>query len=472
MRENGSVSTVAQKKHHIVIIGGGPGGYEAALAGIQLGAQVTLIERNGVGGSAVLTDVVPSKGLIATADAASAVAAASQLGIVYGNTELKLDLGAINKRLKAMALEQSEELTQNLIDHGVRLIHGSGRLDGNHHVIATHSDGEQERLEAKTIIVSVGAHPRTLTSAMPDGERILTWLDLYDLTEVPEHMIVVGSGVTGAEFASAFLGLGSKVTLVSSRDKVLPGEDEDAAELIESVFRARGMQVLNKTRAEKVENTGAGVRVTLADGAVIEGSHCLMAVGGIPNTEGLGLEEAGVELTETGHVAVNRVARTSRANVYAVGDCTNFLPLASVSSMQGRTAVFHTMGDVAAPTQLRNVAANVFTSPEIASVGWSQKAVEEGLVDATVHKIELEANPRAKMQGLTEGFIKVIASAGSGTVIGGVVVAPRASELIYPIALAVENRLTVDQVAKTFAVYPSMSTSITEAARALHQPLA
>lgn len=472
MRENGSVSTVAQKKHHIVIIGGGPGGYEAALAGIQLGAQVTLIERNGVGGSAVLTDVVPSKGLIATADAASAVAAASQLGIVYGNTELKLDLGAINKRLKSMALEQSEELTQNLIDLGVRLIQGSGRLDGNHHVIATHSDGEEERLEAKTIIVSVGAHPRTLPSALPDGERILTWLDLYDLTEVPEHMIVVGSGVTGAEFASAFIGLGSKVTLVSSRDKVLPGEDEDAAELIEQVFRARGMNVLNKTRAEKVENTGAGVRVTLADGAVIEGSHCLMAVGGIPNTEGLGLAEAGVEVTESGHVVVNRVARTSRANVYAVGDCTNFLPLASVSAMQGRTAVFHTMGDVAAPTQLRNVAANVFTSPEIASVGWSQKAVEEGLVDATVHKIELEANPRAKMQGLTEGFIKVIASAGSGTVIGGVVVAPRASELIYPIALAVENRLTVDQVAKTFAVYPSMSTSITEAARALHQPLA
>jgi dihydrolipoamide dehydrogenase len=472
MRENGSVSTVAQKKHHIVIIGGGPGGYEAALAGIQLGAQVTLIERNGVGGSAVLTDVVPSKGLIATADAASAVAAASQLGIVYGNTELKLDLGAINKRLKSMALEQSEELTQNLIDLGVRLIQGSGRLDGNHHVIATHSDGEEERLEAKTIIVSVGAHPRTLPSALPDGERILTWLDLYDLTEVPEHMIVVGSGVTGAEFASAFIGLGSKVTLVSSREKVLPGEDEDAAELIEQVFRARGMNVLNKTRAEKVENTGAGVLVTLADGAVIEGSHCLMAVGGIPNTEGLGLAEAGVEVTESGHVVVNRVARTSRANVYAVGDCTNFLPLASVSAMQGRTAVFHTMGDVAAPTQLRNVAANVFTSPEIASVGWSQKAVEEGLVDATVHKIELEANPRAKMQGLSEGFIKVIASAGSGTVIGGVVVAPRASELIYPIALAVENRLTVDQVAKTFAVYPSMSTSITEAARALHQPLA
>ena len=464
-----------KKKHHIVIIGGGPGGYEAALAGIQLGAQVTLIERNGVGGSAVLTDVVPSKALIATAEAASAVREATELGIRFKSggksvtPEIDIDFGAINQRLLDIAREQSRELAANLTSQGVRIIQGSGRLDGNHHVIATHSDGEEERIEAKTIIVAVGAHPRTLPAAEPDGERILTWLDLYDLTELPEHMIVVGSGVTGAEFASAFSGLGCQVTLVSSRETVLPSEDRDAAALIESVFKKNGMQVLSKARAESAVNTGKGVEVSLADGRVIEGSHVLIAVGAIPNTAGLGLEEAGVELTESGHIAVNRVARTSRANVYAVGDCTNFLPLASVSAMQGRTAVFHTMGDVAAPTQLRNVAANVFTSPEIASVGWSQAAIESGEVLGSIHKIMLEANPRAKMSNIEDGFIKVFAST-SGTVIGGVVVGPKASELIYPIALAVENRLTVDQVAKTFAVYPSLSGSITEAARALHIP--
>lgn len=464
-----------KKKHHIVIIGGGPGGYEAALAGIQLGAQVTLIERNGVGGSAVLTDVVPSKALIATAEAASAVREATELGIRFKSggksvtPEIDIDFGAINQRLLDIAREQSRELAANLTSQGVRIIQGSGRLDGNHHVIATNDDGEEERIEAKTIIVAVGAHPRTLPAAEPDGERILTWLDLYDLTELPEHMIVVGSGVTGAEFASAFSGLGCQVTLVSSRETVLPSEDSDAAALIESVFKKNGMQVLSKARAESAVNTGKGVEVSLADGRVIEGSHVLIAVGAIPNTAGLGLEEAGVELTESGHIAVNRVARTSRANVYAVGDCTNFLPLASVSAMQGRTAVFHTMGDVAAPTQLRNVAANVFTSPEIASVGWSQAAIESGEVQGSIHKIMLDANPRAKMSNIEDGFIKVFAST-SGTVIGGVVVGPKASELIYPIAMAVENRLTVDQVAKTFAVYPSLSGSITEAARALHIP--
>ena len=469
------MSITAKKKHHIVIIGGGPGGYEAALAGIQLGAEVTLIERNGVGGSAVLTDVVPSKALIATADAANAVRHATELGIRFKSDgssvhpEVDIDLGAINKRLLKIAAEQSNDMSAELKAQGVRLIHGSGRLDGNHHVIATHADGKEEVLEAKTIIVAVGAHPRTLETAKPDGKRILTWLDLYNLTELPEHMIVVGSGVTGAEFASAFAGLGSKVTLISSRDTVLPSEDKDAAALIETVFRRKGMQVLNKSRAQSAENTGDQVVVTLADGTKVIGSHVLIAVGAIPNTAGLGLVEAGVELTESGHIAVNKVARTSRANVYAVGDCTDFLPLASVSAMQGRTAVFHTMGDVSAPTELRNVAANVFTDPEIASVGWQQASIEAGLVNGSIEKIMLELNPRAKISGIEDGFIKLFTSTG-GTVIGGVVVGPKASELIYPIALAVENRLTADQVARTFSVYPSLSGSITEAARALHIP--
>ena len=468
------MSSSPKKKHHIVIIGGGPGGYEAALAGIQLGAEVTLIERNGIGGSAVLTDVVPSKALIATADAANSLKQATELGIRFkanGATvlpEVDLDLGAINQRLLNIAREQSSDMTAELTSQGVRIIHGSGRLDGNHHVIATHSNGKEERLEAKTIIVAVGAHPRTLPSAQPDGERILTWLDLYNLKELPEHMIVVGSGVTGAEFASAFAGLGSQVTLISSRDTVLPSEDKDAAELLEAVFRRKGMQVLSKARAESAVNTGKGVEVTLADGKVVKGSHALIAVGAIPNTLGLGLEEAGVELTESGHIAVNKVARTSRANVYAVGDCTNFLPLASVSAMQGRTAVFHTMGDVSVPTELRNVAANVFTDPEIASVGWQQAAIEEGLTNGTIQKVMLEVNPRAKMSGIEDGFIKLFTSSG-GTVIGGVVVGPKASELIYPIAIAVTNRLTADQVASTYSVYPSISGSITEAARALHR---
>ncbi|MDA8992838.1 NAD(P)H-quinone dehydrogenase [Aquiluna sp.] len=475
--ENRGVIESKMTKHRIVIIGGGPGGYEAARAGVQLGAEVVLIEENGIGGNAVLTDVVPSKTLIATAETAQRVAQAKTLGVslaVDGKEvipEIKIDFEAINKRLLDLAASQSEDMLETLIAEGVIVISGRGKLDGNHHVVITPTDGKPQKIQAKTIIVATGARPRDLPNAACDGKRILNWKQLYSMDELPEHMIVVGSGVTGAEFASAYLDLGSQVTLVSSRDKVLPGNDEDAALLIEEVFARKGMKLLSKSRAAAVENLGDSVKVTLEDGSVVTGSHCLMAVGAIPNTKDLGLEEADVALNETGHVISNKVARTSRANVYAVGDCSTALPLASVSAMQGRTAVYHTMGDVSAPTRLRNVASNVFTAPEIASVGWSQAEIEQGLVRGEIHKVMLETNPRAKMEGVDEGFIKLFASVGSGTVIGGVVVAPRASDLIYPIAVAIENRLTVDQLARTYTVYPSLSGSISEAASALHQPI-
>jgi NAD(P)H dehydrogenase (quinone) len=472
------VSSNKNPTHRIVIIGGGPGGYEAARAGRQLGAEVVLIEENGIGGNAVLTDVVPSKTLIATAEAAQRVSIAKTLGVNFSlngkrvDPQIEVDFTVMNKRLLSLAKSQSDDMLTTLKKEGVKVISGRGQLDGNHHVVVHPSlGGEPERIEAKTIILAMGAYPRELEDSMPDGERILNWKQLYNLNKLPEHMIVVGSGVTGAEFASAYLYLGSKVTLISSRDKVLPGSDEDAADLIEDVFRRRGMQIMNKSRAQKVERTENGVKVTLSDGKVIEGSHALMAVGAIPHTSDMGLEEAGVRLNESGHVIVNKVARTSRANVYAVGDCSTALPLASVSAMMGRTAVYHTMGDVSSPTRLRNVASNVFTAPEIASVGWSQAEIEQGLVRGEIEKVMLETNPRAKMQGIREGFIKLYASVGSGTVIGGVVVAPRASDLIYPIAMAIENRLTVDQIARTYTVYPSLSGSIAEAASALHQPI-
>jgi NAD(P)H dehydrogenase (quinone) len=217
-----------------------------------------------------------------------------------------------------------------------------------------------------------------------------------------------------------------------------------------------------------VRRDGDGVVVELEGGGTVRGSHCLMAVGSVPNTKGIGLEEAGVQLTSTGHIRVNRVASTSQPSVYAAGDCTNFLPLASVAAQQGRTAVFHAMGDAVTPTELRNVTSNIFTAPEIATVGWTQQQIEEGIAQGVIYDLPLSSNPRAKIQSLHDGFVKLFARTGSGTVIGGVIASPRASELILPIALAVEHRLTVDQLARAFSVYPSLSGAITDAARAMH----
>ncbi|AGW40674.1 flavoprotein disulfide reductase [Leifsonia xyli subsp. cynodontis DSM 46306] len=470
-----------ERKQRIAVLGGGPGGYEAAIAGAQLGADVTLIERSGVGGSAVITDVVPSKSLIATAEATNSIAEAADLGVQFFSRgasgkpvrpEIAVNLAAVNKRLMGLARQQSEDMRAELVRSGVRIVSGEGRLDGPGTVIVSTVRGDSgtdfDSVDADTIVVAVGARPRILSSAEPDGERILTWTQLYDLGAIPEHLVVVGSGVTGAEFASAYTALGSKVTLISSRDQVLPGEDADAAGVIENVFKRNGMQVLSTSRAESVVRAGDGVVATLSDGRTVEGSHCLMAVGSIPNTAGIGLQESGVQLTPSGHIRVNRVARTSIPNIYAAGDCSDSLPLASVASMQGRTAVFHAMGDAVNPIELRNVTSNIFTQPEIATVGWNQKQIEEGIAQGDIYKLPLKSNPRAKMLGIRDGFVKLFARTGSGTVIGGVIVAPRASELIFPLALAVEHRLTVDQVARAFTVYPSLSGSISDAARAMH----
>lgn len=463
----------------IAVLGGGPGGYEAALAAAQLGAEVTVVERAGIGGSAVITDVVPSKSLIATADAAVAIAGAGDLGVQLFakgkegkplKPEIAINLTAVNKRLLTLARQQSDDMRASLAEAGVRIISGHGRLEGDNAVVVSTGSGgtDFDRIEADTLVVSTGSSPRELPTAKPDGERILTWTQLYNMTALPEHLIVVGSGVTGAEFAGAYMNLGSKVTLVSSRDQVLPGEDKDAAAVLERVFKRGGMNLLSKSRAAKVENTGDGVIVTLSDGQTVEGSHCLVAVGSIPNTAGIGLEQAGIQMTESGHIQVNRVARTSVPNIYAAGDCTTFVPLASVASMQGRTAIFHALGDIVIPLERRRITSNIFTAPEIATIGWQENDIADGHIQGVVHKLPLAANPRAKMMGIKDGFVKLIAREGSGTVVGGVIVAPRASELIYPIAIAVERRLTVDQVSRVFAVYPSLSGSITDAARAMH----
>jgi NAD(P)H dehydrogenase (quinone) len=276
---------------------------------------------------------------------------------------------------------------------------------------------------------------------------------------------VVGSGVTGAEFASAYQALGSQVTLVSSRDRVLPHEDKDAAVVIEGVFRRRGMNVLGKSRAAAVHRKGDGVVVTLADGRLVSGSHCLLTVGMAPSTGRIGLAEAGVTQDSRGFVEVDRVSRTSVPGVYAAGDCTGVLMLASVAAMQGRIAMWHALGEAVQPIRLSHVASTIFTDPEIASVGVSQAAVDRGEVPARVVKLPLATNPRAKMGGFRDGFVKIFARPGTGLVLGGVVVAPRASELILPLSIAIEENLSVDHIAHTFSVYPSLSGSLTEAAR-------
>lgn len=453
----------------IVIIGGGPGGYEAALVAAQLGADVTVVERDGLGGACVLTDCVPSKTLIATSTRMGVLSESASLGLQFSGGPdgivggLEVDLTLVNKRVKDLARAQSFDVAERLAYEDVRIVRGQARLSDPHTVTVNGTD-----LPADIILIATGATPRVLPGAEPDGERILNWRQLYDLPSLPEELIVVGSGVTGAELAGAYLSLGSRVTLVSSRDRILPTEDADAASVLQEVFLRRGMNVLSRSRAAAVERTGDGVVVTLEDGRKVEGSHCLVTVGVEPNTRGIGLEKAGVKLSR-GFVKVDKVSRTSVGHIYAAGDCTGVMMLASVAAMQGRIAMWHALGEAVQPLKLGWVAANIFTDPEVATVGVTQKMIDSGEVNARSVMLPLFSNPRAKMQGFEDGFVKLFCRPSTGIVLGGVIVAPRASELILGLSLAVQQHLTVDQIAQTFAVYPSLSGSLTEASRRLMQ---
>ncbi|HWM58429.1 MAG TPA: NAD(P)H-quinone dehydrogenase [Pseudonocardia sp.] len=457
----------------IVIMGGGPAGYEAALVAAQHGSDVTVVERDGMGGACVLEDCVPSKTFISSAGIRVELHRAPELGLTADRQAVGVDLPTVNARVLSLALAQSADVRARVEREGIRVIRGSARFAGTpapgapHQIEARTVEGGIEHLAADVVLIATGATPRVLDDAKPDGDRILTWRQLYDLRELPEHLVVVGSGVTGAEFVSAYVEMGARVTLVSSRDRVLPGEDADAAGVLQEVFAERGVQILARARAESVRRDGDGVLVTLADGRTVSGSHALMTVGSVPNTTDLGLEAIGIETDRSGFIPVDRVSRTSAAGVYAAGDCTGLLMLASVAAMQGRIAMWHALGEGVAPIKLKTVAAAVFTRPEIATVGISQRAIDAGEVPARTIMLPLSTNPRAKMQGLRRGFVKLFCRPATGVVIGGVVVAPVASELILPIAMAVQNQLTVADLAHTFSVYPSLSGSITEAGRQL-----
>lgn len=457
----------------IIIIGGGPAGYEAALVAAQHGADVTVVDSDGIGGNCVLTDCVPSKTFIATTGVRTDMRRAEEMGVQAHFDPAAYRLGQVNGRVKSLARAQSADIRSQLQREGVRLLSGTARLHDSQPGMATHSihvtfeTGEQKVFDADVVLLATGSSPRILSGAEPDGERILTWRQLYDMTELPKHLVVVGSGVTGAEFVSAFTEMGVKVTMVSSRDRVLPHEDADAALVLEEALSERGVSLAKHARADAVEHHEDGIIVRLSDGRTVKGSHALMCVGSVPNTDGLDAESAGIELQPSGHIKVDRVSRTTAAGVYAAGDCTDLFPLASVAAMQGRIAMYHALGEGVNPIKLRTVAAAVFTRPEIATVGISHAQIESGEVPARVEVFPLAGNPRAKMRSLRRGFVKLFCRPASGVVIGGVVVAPTASELILPISLAVSNQLTVGDLAGSFSVYPSMTGTITEAARQL-----
>ena len=446
----------------IVVIGGGPAGYDAAQVAAELGAEVTLIEELGMGGACVLWDCVPSKTVGATAEVVGRMGRAPALGLTRTMPALEVDLATVFARVNLLASAQSADIKERIEQAGVRIVSGSARFVDKRTVTV----GE-ETFTADAVLIATGSSPRVLESAQPDGKRILTARQVYGLETLPSKLVIVGSGATGAEFASAFNLLGSEVTLVSSRDRVLPGEDADAARALEAIFARRGMTIVKNARVDGVVATADGVIVTLQDGTTIEGTHALMTVGQVPNSASLGLENAGVRVGVGAEIPVDGVSRTNVSHIYAAGDVVGGVMLASVASMQGRIAMWHALGQAVQPLRTDAIAATVFTEPEIATVGLDESTARERGINVRTIVMPYETNARAKMVGLTDGFVKIVCGARSEQVLGAIIVAPHASDLIVPLSIAVHAKLPVEDVARAFAVYPSFGGTIQEAARRL-----
>ncbi len=443
-----------------LIIGGGPAGNTAATIAAALGARVTLVESSIVGGAAHLWDCIPSKTMAATSVRMEAVVNASKLGIIPGDAAV--DVKRLRQRIATISGDLSRGVLAMLTSQGVEVINGRGRLTGPNEAVAE-TEGGDLHFEFDLALISTGSAPRVPDWAVVDGERILTTRDAYDLDEVPEHIVIIGSGVTGVEFVHIFASLGSRVSLLVSRQQVLPHRDPEVAAVLEADFLERGVSLLKGARAVSAARTEQGVLVETQDGRRVEGSHALLAIGSVPLSEGLGLEAAGV-VVERGYVQVDELQRTSVPHIYAAGDVTGQMPLSSVAAMQGRKIARHALGRQVRPLDYSKVAQAIFTDPEIASVGLEEAdAAAEGR-KVRITKVPFAANPRSIIHGSTRGFVKVISDPATHTVLGGTIVGHRASELIGILALAVQGRLKVDTLVETLLVHPSLSESLTDAA--------
>jgi len=447
----------------LVILGGGPAGNTCATVAATLGADVTLVERDIVGGAAHLWDCIPSKALIATGGELVELGRAHTMGL---KAEGHLDIDALRERVASIEGRLHQLITTQLASQQVRVIHGTGELKGPHEVVID-TNGVIEELSADFVLVATGSRPRVPDFVVVDRERVLTTRDAYPPPEIPEHAIVIGSGVTGVEFTHLFGSLGARVTLLVSRQQVLPIKDAEVASVLEEAFLQRGISLLKGARASAVERDGDTVRVRCEDGRVVEGSHALLAVGSIPNSENIGLDAAGVEVDTGGYIPINHNCLSNVSHIYAAGDVSGKLPLSSVAAMQGRKIAEHLMGLHNRPHRhldYDKAASAVFTDPEIADVGLAEaEAFSEGR-KIRVTKVPFTANAKALIKGDARGFVKIISDPATGVVLGGSIVGRNAAELISVLAVAVTNGLRVDDIVDSLLVHPSLAELLADAA--------
>lgn len=425
-----------------------------------------MIERDVVGGAAHLWDCIPSKAMIATGRAISRTRAISGMGLE--SVDIDVDVDGLTTRIEAIKNKMSTNTTELLESQGVRIVRGVGRFAGPNTIDIEGVEGV-EQIEFDAALICTGSRPRIPEWCRPDGDRILTTRDCYPPKVFPESVTVIGSGVTGVEFVHMFSSFGANVTLVVSRQQVLPGKDPEVAAVLEEEFMRRGVKLLMGARAQAMDlsEDGQSVVVRCDDGRSVESTHAVLAIGSIPNTEELGLDKAGVEVDPGGYIEINQHCVTNVQRIYAAGDISGKLPLSSVASMQGRKVAEHVMGlHTRSHRHLDydKAASAIFTEPEIADVGLAEAEAFSSGRKIRVTKVPFATTAKAMINNDTQGFVKIISDPATGVVLGGSIVGRQAAELISVIAVAVTAGLTVTDLAESILVHPALSEALADAA--------
>ncbi len=452
------------REFDVAVIGGGPGGYVAAIRGAQLGASVVLVERDKVGGTCLNRGCIPTKALYYSAKALKSARGCAEFGVDVGT--VGFDMSRAVKRKAGIVEKLVGGVEQLLKGNKVEVVKGEGFLESPSRVRVTGPDGSTEVLGARSVIIATGSEPAMIPAFNIDLKDVITSTEALDLEVLPKSILIIGGGVMGCEFATIFSAFGSEVTVVELLETILSTEDKSVSRVIAKGFKGAGVNLLTGVMVDSVEPMGGSVKTVLKDGREFITEKVLVTIGRSFNSEGLGLDGLGVK-TERSTVVVNDSMETSVKGVYAIGDVTGKMLLAHVASVQGITAVSNALGKKVL-MDYSAVPAAIFTDPEIAGVGLRERDAKERGIDVNIGRFPYAASGKALGMGETEGFCQIIADKGNGTVLGATIVGAHATDLLGEVTMAVKSGAKVEDIINTIHAHPTLPEIIMEAAEDTH----
>jgi len=455
--------------YDLVVIGSGPGGYVAAIRASQLGLKTLVVENAEIGGICLNWGCIPTKALLKSAQVYSYLKHAIDYGITL-DTDVRPDFAKMVERSRGVAENMSKGVLYLFKKNKIDQMAGYGRLVDGHTVSVTDKDGKESLVNAKNIILATGARSKELPNIKQDGVKIIGYREAMSLKKQPQSMVVVGSGAIGSEFAHFYNSIGTKVTLVEFLPAVVPLEDEEVSKQLERSFKKAGMEVMTSSSVESVDTTGKLCQVSIKTTKGVEIREVeivLSAVGITPNLEDLGIEKLGI-IVENGKVKVDEFYQTNIKGVFAIGDIVAGPALAHVASAEGITCVEKIAGKNPEPLNYRNIPGCTYTSPEIASVGYTEKAAREAGYEIRVGKFPFTASGKASTAGNKEGFVKLVFDAKYGELLGAHLIGDNVTEMIAEMVVARKLETTGHELIKAIHPHPTMSEAIMEAAAAAY----